>query len=71
VKLALVGSALGLLGAFGLSRGLALAFPGLRMSTVPVLIGATAVLLAVAQLASYLPARYAARINPTDALRAE
>jgi len=70
-KLALVGSALGLLGAFGISRLLAAAFPGMQMNSVPVLIGATVLLIAIAQIAGYIPARHASRISPTEALRAE
>jgi len=70
-KLALVGSALGLLGALGISRLIAAGFPGLHTSNVPVLIGATVLLIAIAQVACYLPARHAARITPTEALRAE
>ena len=69
-KLALIGCALGLLGAFGISRLLAAAFPGMQMNSLPVLIGATVLLIAVAQLAGYIPARYASRISPTEALRA-
>jgi ABC-type antimicrobial peptide transport system permease subunit len=70
-KLALAGSALGLLGAFGMSRVLAAAFPGMHTNDVPVLLGATILLMAVAQIAAYLPARHASRISPTEALRAE
>jgi ABC-type lipoprotein release transport system permease subunit len=43
----------------------------MRTSSVPVLIGATVLLIGVAQLAGYIPARKASRINPTEALRAE
>ena len=70
-KLALAGSALGLFGAFGISRLIAAGFPNLQTSSVPVLIGATVLLMGVAQIAGYLPARYASRISPTEALRAE
>jgi predicted permease len=70
-KLALIGSAVGLLGAVGVTRVLAAGFPGIRTSSVPVLIGATIVLMAVAQIAGYMPARRASRISPTEALRAE
>jgi ABC-type lipoprotein release transport system permease subunit len=47
------------------------AFPGMQMTSVPVLIGATVLLIAVAQVACYVPARHASRISPTEALRAE
>ena len=70
-KLALIGSAVGLLGAFGTSRLILAAFPGLQTSSVPVLAGVTVLLIAIAQIACYIPARYAARISPTEALRAE
>jgi predicted permease len=70
-KLALIGSALGLLGTFGVSRVFAAAFPGMQTSSVPVLIGVTLLLMGVAQIAGYIPARNAARISPTEALRAE
>jgi putative ABC transport system permease protein len=70
-KLALLGSAIGLLGAFGVSRLITMAFPSIQTSSVSVLIGATVFLLAIAQIAGYIPARYASRINLTEALRAE
>jgi putative ABC transport system permease protein len=71
VKLALIGSALGLLGAAGLSRLLAVAYPGMQLNNLLISIGATFLLIAVALVASWLPARRAARINPIEALRAE
>jgi len=70
-RLALIGSALGLLGAFGVARVFASFFPGMHTSSVPVLIGATVLLIAIAQIACYMPARYASRISPTEALRTE
>jgi hypothetical protein len=70
-KLALVGSALGLLGAFGISRLIAAFFPGLQTGSVAVLTGVTLLLVAIAQIAGYIPARNASRISPTEALRAE
>ena len=70
-KLALIGSALGLLGAVGVSRLLMVAFPAIQTGGVAVLIGATVLLIAIAQIAGYVPARYASRISPTEALRAE
>jgi putative ABC transport system permease protein len=70
-KLALVGCAIGLLGAFGVSRLIAAGFPGLQASGVPVMIGVALLLMAVAQIACYVPARHASRISPTEALRSE
>ncbi len=70
-KLALIGSALGLLGALGVSRLIAAGFPGIQMNSFPVVIGVTALLIAIAQMACYFPARHASRISPTEALRAE
>lgn len=66
-----MGAELGLLGAFALTRLLASGMPGLQTSSGAVLGSVGGVLLAVALLASYLPARRAARINPVDALRSE
>lgn len=71
VKLALIGAGLGLLGGVGLSRFLAMAYPGMRLNDPVTWIGATLLLIAVAVVASWLPARRAARINPIEALRAE
>jgi ABC-type antimicrobial peptide transport system permease subunit len=70
-KLALVGAAIGLLGAFGISRLIAALFPGMHANSVPVLSGVTLLLMAVALIASYMPARYASRISPIKTLRAE
>jgi hypothetical protein len=63
--------ALGLLGAVGVSRVLAANFPGIHTSSVPALAGATVLLIAITQIASYMPARYVSKISPTEALRAE
>ena len=71
VKLALIGSGLGLLGAFGISRLLAAVTPGLNTTSAPVLIGVTLLLIAVALLACWLPARRAAKVDPMVALRTE
>jgi hypothetical protein len=71
LKLALVGSAVGLLGAFGVTRLIVAAFPGMSMNSIPVLAGATLLLIVVAQLAGYLPARAAARVDPIQTLRAD
>jgi putative ABC transport system permease protein len=69
--LALIGAAIGLLGAVAVSRLFEAAFPGIRTDAVPVLAGATLMLVAIAQVACYLPARNASRISPAETLRAE
>jgi putative ABC transport system permease protein len=70
-KLAVLGAAVGLVGAVGISRLLAASFSGMHTTPGPVLIAATVLLIAVAQVAGYIPARHASRISPTEALRIE
>ncbi len=70
-KLALLGAALGLIGAIGLSRMILATFPGMDLAPEIVLGGSTALLVGVALLACLAPARQAARISPTEALRAD
>ncbi len=71
VKLAGLGAALGLLGALGISRFLATRNPGMHFNSPLVLIGTTLLLVAIALVACWLPARRAGRINPIEALRSE
>ena len=71
VKLALVGAALGLLGAVAVSRLLSASFPGMRLDSLPALAGTTVLLVAVALIACWLPARRAGRVDAMVALRAE
>jgi len=67
----LIGVALGLAGALALSRVMAGYVYGIT-STDPLTFAATSLLLtAVALLASYIPARRAAKVDPTVALRYE
>ena len=71
VKLALLGAALGLFGALGVSRLLTASFPGMHLDRPPVLIGTTLLLIAVALFACWLPARRAGKVDAIQALRAE
>jgi putative ABC transport system permease protein len=71
LSLTAAGIAVGLAGSLGLTR-LMSAMLYQTSATDPVTFAGSSILFtAVAALASYLPARRAARIDPTDALRAE
>jgi predicted permease len=69
--LALAGIALGLAGAFGLTRFLSTLLFGVRASDPSVFIGVPIVLTLVAFLAAWIPARRASRVDPIRALRYE
>jgi ABC-type antimicrobial peptide transport system permease subunit len=71
MRMVLLGTALGLLGAVALARFLASTMPELSENSGAAIAGATAVLIVIALLACWLPARRATRINPIEALRAE
>ena len=66
---ALIGLALGLAVSFGLARLLATLLYGLNPVSVPVFAAVVALVLCVSLLACWLPARRAARVDPTEALR--
>jgi putative ABC transport system permease protein len=71
VGLALAGTAAGLLGALALSRLLRGLLFGVGPSDPVTFAAAPLILVAVALVASYLPARRAARVDPMIALRSE
>ena len=71
VGLASAGVALGLLAAWALSRTMATVLYGVAPTDRVTFGGAAGMLLAVALLASYLPARRAARLDPLRLLRSQ
>jgi predicted permease len=71
LRLTLTGTAIGLVGAWGISRLLASALPELPDSDPSVLGLVVVLLLAVTILACWLPARRATRVDPIEALRSE
>ena len=71
LRLSLIGLGIGLLIAAGVGFVLSRVLYGVVPLDVPVFGGVTAVLLVVAALACYLPARRATRIDPLVALRYE
>jgi putative ABC transport system permease protein len=71
VAMAVIGIAAGLAGALILTRFLRALLFGVSPNDPLTLVGAAALLLASAFLASWLPARRAARVDPMSALRAD
>jgi putative ABC transport system permease protein len=71
LKLVLIGAALGLLGAFGVTQLLAGLLFGISASDPLTFISVTGALIVVALLACYLPARRATKVDPLVALRSE
>lgn len=71
LKLALGGSLLGLLGGIGACQIMASLNPGLRMNSTAVLVSATLLLIAVALIACWLPARRAGQVDAMSVLRTE
>ncbi|HKQ85133.1 MAG TPA: FtsX-like permease family protein, partial [Candidatus Acidoferrales bacterium] len=69
--LALVGSAAGLVSAFMLARLMTKLLYGVAPTDPVTFAGVAALLIAVALLACYVPARRAMRIDPVSAMRCE
>jgi putative ABC transport system permease protein len=70
-QVALVGVVVGVLAAVGFTRYIQTLLFGVQRLDVTAFAGMSAVMLAVALLASYIPARRASRVDPVVALRAE
>jgi putative ABC transport system permease protein len=71
VRLTLIGVVVGLAGSIAIGRGLQGMLFGVTATHLPTLIGVSAILLSVAALASWIPARRAARTDLLGALRGE
>jgi putative ABC transport system permease protein len=70
-RLALIGVAIGLVAAYAATRFVASFLYGVTATDPATFVAAAFALAAVAMLATYLPARRAARVDPMTALRAE
>jgi len=71
IRLAMLGAAIGLVGAFGSARFLASYLYGVRPNNPVAFIAAAGVLMATAIIVSYIPARRATKVDPMVALRYE
>ncbi len=71
IRLAVQGTAVGILGAFVLARWMSSLLFGIAATDLPTFIGIPAALIVVTLLAAYVPARRAARVDPAVSLRCE
>jgi predicted lysophospholipase L1 biosynthesis ABC-type transport system permease subunit len=71
LRLGVIGTVIGLVAALGTTRVLNSLLVGISASDPWILMIATAMVLSVVAVASFLPARRAARVSPVEALRAE
>jgi ABC-type antimicrobial peptide transport system permease subunit len=71
IRQALIGSALGLVGAFAVTSAIASAFRGIHANSPLILAGTTLLLVTVALVACWLPAHRAGRLDAMKTLRAD
>jgi ABC-type antimicrobial peptide transport system permease subunit len=71
LRMALVGIAVGTVASFAVAKGISSMLFGTQPTDPVTFVGMIMVLVAVAFLAGYIPARRASRINPMMALRAQ
>ena len=71
LKLALIGSVIGLAGALAAARLVSSLLYGVKSSDPVTFVSVSLLLVVVAALASWLPARKAAKVDPMEALRYE
>jgi ABC-type antimicrobial peptide transport system permease subunit len=71
VRLGVIGAVVGLIAALATTRVLNSLLVGIGPNDPWILIIATAMVLIVVAVASFLPARRASRVSPVEALRAE
>jgi ABC-type antimicrobial peptide transport system permease subunit len=69
VKLAALGTLIGVIGAYGLARAVASLLFGVSPSDPATYLGAVALTLIAALVATWLPMRRAATIDPVESLR--